>query len=107
MKVDELRAELRSLRKGNMKPISKMPKDDISREIERLKGMREETPAVAAVPSAPPRKMKAAAENIKEAKREEFPVAPAAKKKEASPEKSKTKAKLLKMLAAMESSDEE
>lgn len=108
MKADELRAELRALRKEHHKPISKMPKEDISKEIERLKGMREETPAAAAVPSAPPRKQKAAVETIKEAKAAEFPVAPAPKKAAAAgSSKSKAKAKLMKMLAAMESSDEE
>lgn len=76
MSVKDMRDELRALRKEAVKPISKMKKGDISAEIERLKGMRAETPASAAVPSAPPRKGKPAVESIKEAKKEEFPVAP-------------------------------
>lgn len=72
-----MRDELRELRKTTgHRPISKMKKEDISREIERLKVNREETPAVAAVPSAPPKKSKSAVESIKEAKKAEFPVAP-------------------------------
>jgi hypothetical protein len=53
-----------------------MKKEDISREIERLKVGREETPAVAATPSAPLKKSKSAVESIKEAKRAEFPMMP-------------------------------
>ena len=113
----ELRAELRALRKENVKPISRMRMGDISAEIERLRAGRETTPAVAAVPSAPPRKLKAAAETIKEAKRSEFPVAPASemtKKGRAAPkaappapEKKKNGKleKLMKMLGEM--SDDE
>lgn len=74
--LKSLREELRRMRKESVKPVSKMRKGDISAEIERMKGMRAETPAVAAVPSAPPKKSKAAAETIKEAKATEFPVAP-------------------------------
>ena len=114
----DLRAELRSLRKEKVKPISRMRVGDISAEIERLRGAREETPAVAAVPSAPPKKLKAAAESIKEAKRTEFPVAPAAEmskkgraapKAAAAPEKKKgTKlGKLMKMLDEMSDTDDE
>ena len=50
---------------------------DISEHIEILKGCREETPAVAAVPSAPLRMYKSASESIKAAKAEEFPMRPA------------------------------
>jgi hypothetical protein len=53
---------------------------DVSSEIERLRGMREETPAVAATPSAPHRNTEPAAESIKQAKESEFPVRPATKK---------------------------
>ena len=49
---------------------------DISAEIEKLRGAREETPAVSAVPSAAPRSLKPAVETIKQAKKSEFPVAP-------------------------------
>jgi len=72
----ELRDELRMLRKEHVKPVSRMRLGDVSAELQRLKGMREETPAVAAVPSAPLKKSKAAVESIKEAKAAEFPVAP-------------------------------
>jgi len=75
--VKDMRDELRELRKSSgHRPISKMRKDDLSHEIERLKVHREETPAVAAVPSAPLKKSKSAVESIKEAKRAEFPVMP-------------------------------
>lgn len=73
----ELRAELRALRKEHVKPVSRMRMGDISAEIEKLRHARETVPAVEAVPSAPLKKMKAAATSIKEAKRMEFPVAPA------------------------------
>lgn len=72
----ELRAELRALRKEKVRPVSRMKVGDISAEIERLRQSREETPAVASVPSAPQRKMKAAVESIKQAKAAEFPVMP-------------------------------
>ena len=75
----ELRAELRALRKEHVRPVSRMKMGDISSEIDKLRGMREETPAAAAVPSAPLRKSKAAVESIKEAKAAEFPVKPADK----------------------------
>jgi hypothetical protein len=84
---------------------------DISSELDRLRGMRAETPASAAVPSAPLRKTKAAVESIKQAKASEFPVEPAPKgaktaipKQAANPKK---KSKLAKLLAMMEESDEE
>ena len=116
----ELRKELRELRKEHVKPVSRMRVGDISAEIEKLRMAREETPSVASVPSAPPRKLKAAAESIKQAKAAEFPVAPAdsgtkkgmprktaRKAYEDTPSEKKkssgTKAKLMKMLAAMDS----
>jgi hypothetical protein len=111
-KLDEMKAELRSLRKDAVKPISKMKKGDISVELERLRACREETPAVAAVPSAPVRMSKCASETIKTAKASEFPVAPAAKKKAgaavaaAEPKKKVSKAALMKMLAEMSSDSE-
>ena len=76
MSLAELRKELRELRKEHMKAPSRMRKGDISAEIERLRGRREETAAAAAVPSAPVRKSRAAVESIKEAKASEFPVKP-------------------------------
>ena len=61
------------LRKEKVKPVSRMKKGDISAEIEKLRVGREETPAAAAVPSAPVRKRKAAVETVKQAKAMEFP----------------------------------
>lgn len=72
----ELKAELRSLRKESLKPVSRMKVADIAAEIQKLKGVREETPAVAAVPSAPIKKSKSAVESIKEAKASDFPMKP-------------------------------
>jgi len=119
----ELRAELRALRKEKHKPISRMRLGDISAEIEALKVHREETPAPAATPAGRPRQMAPAVTSIKKAKAAEFPVEPASegtkkgmprktarKAYEDTPAEKKkggTKAKLLKMLAAMESDDEE
>lgn len=120
----ELRDELRSLRKDKVKPISKMRKDDICKEIEKLKGTREETAPVASTPMGPIKASKAAAETIKEAKRTEFPVQPAKEEKKktgkamppsagkksapAGASDAKKKSKLERMLALMEEpSDEE
>ena len=77
----EMRAELKELRKSDPShgPISKMKKADVSAAIERLRVGREETPAPAATPSAPPRRNQPATQSIKEAKRDEFPVEPASK----------------------------
>lgn len=72
----EMKDELRQLRKQNMKPVSRMKVADISAEIQKLKGHREETPAPAAVPSAPLKKSMSAVESIKDAKMHEFPVKP-------------------------------
>lgn len=110
-KIDELRTELRNLRKDTVKPVSRMKKGDISAEIERMRGHREETPAVASMPCAPQRMAKAATETIKEAKRHEFPIAPAPapKKKMAAPAPAKkrmTKAQMRAMLDEMTSDEE-
>jgi hypothetical protein len=77
--VSDLRKELKELRKASKAHIavSRMKKEDISAEIQRLKGAREETPAVAAVPSAPPRRMETDVMTIKEARAKEFPLKPA------------------------------
>lgn len=76
--LKEMQAELRELRKASAehKAVSRMRKGDISAEIQKMKGMREETPAVAAVPSAPLKKSKSAVESIKDAKKMEFPIKP-------------------------------
>ena len=72
----DLKAELRELRKEAVKPVSRMRVADIAAEIQKLKGQREETPAVAAVPSAPPKKQRSAVKTIKEAVQHEFPMMP-------------------------------
>ena len=72
----ELRDELRSLRKEHVKPISKLRVADISAEIQKLKGHREETPLPAATASPPIKMSRAAVETIQEAKASEFPVRP-------------------------------
>ena len=108
----EMRAELKKLRKESKDhhPISRMKKSDISAQIERLRGHREETPAAAAVPSAGKKVAKAAAESIKEAKMKEFPVKPSKGEPKAKPEAPKkpkmSKADMLKLISEM-SSDEE
>ena len=65
----EMRAELREMRKEQVKPVSRMRKGDISAEIERLRNMRETTPAPAATPSAAPRKQEPSVEGVKDAKK--------------------------------------
>lgn len=90
----EMRAELKALRKesADHKPVSRMKKSDIASQLERLRVAREETPASAAVPSAPPRRSHPAAVSIKEAKREEFPVEPESGTKKGMPRKTARKA---------------
>lgn len=115
--VSDLRKELKELRKASKAhtAVSRMKKEDISAEIQRLKGYREETPAVAAVPSAPHRKQETELHSIKEAKAKEFPLKPAKldKAKDVSTKVSKKepapKKKLSKMERLMEmlDSDEE
>lgn len=92
--LSELRAELKELRKSSLgeRPVSRMTKGDISAQIEHLKRMRGETPAAAAVPSAPLRKSVAAVETIKEAKASEFPIKPVSAKKAPAPPKAAKKA---------------
>lgn len=110
----DMRKELREMRKESVKPVSRMKKGDISAEIERMRNKRESTPAPAAVPSASPKKLASRVETIKEAKRSEFPVAPAkeskskAVMKEPSEKKKKgvSKAELMKMISGMSSDSE-
>jgi hypothetical protein len=117
----ELKAELRALRKEAVKPVSRMKVADVAAEIQKLKGHREETPAVAAVPSAPLKKSKSAVESIKDAKAAQFPMEPdsgitAAPKKGAKVGKApkdivstavqKRKSKLEKLMEMMDSDDE-
>lgn len=119
--AQDLKAELRALRKEHQKPVSRMRVADIASEIQKLKGHREETPAVAAVPSAPPKKQRSAVTTIKEAVQHEFPMKPdsgvtAGPKKGAKAGKppkdvvssvvEKKKSKLAKLLQMMDSDDE-
>lgn len=117
----ELKDELRALRKESQKPVSRMRVADISAEIQKLKGHREETPPIAAVPSGVAKKSRSGAESLKEAKENEFPMKPdqgvtkAPKKGGKVPKAPKDivsaavmnkKAKLAKLLAALDSDDE-
>jgi hypothetical protein len=99
----EMRKELRDMRKETVKPVSRMKKGDIAGEIARFREKRETTPAVAAVPSAPPKKMMSSVESVKEAKAKEFPVAPAKTAKVEAPKKKAglSKVELLRMIAEM------
>jgi len=90
----ELKAELRALRKNSVKPVSRMRVADVASEIQRLKGIRETTPAVAAVPSAPLKKARSSVNTIQEARENDFPSRPedgitAAPKKSAQPKPKK------------------
>ena len=119
----ELKDELRKLRKENQKPVSKMRIADVASEIERLRGKREDTPAVASTPAEKaPKKMASKIKDVKEAKEHEFPVAPAeaSKKKsgkavvvggsgavgETTTKASGKKDKLAKLLAMLDSDSE-
>lgn len=85
-----MKDELRALRKESMKPVSRMRKQDIASELERLRGKREEVPPVAAtVSAAAPKKMEAKVKDIKRAKELEFPSAPVEEKKKAGKKDSK------------------
>lgn len=121
MSLAEMRKELKELRKSSKEhaPVSRMKKNDVTAELERLRHMRETTAAPAAT-GAPPldKRMEPKHRSIKEAKEatdmaHSHPVAhaaPAAAKKAAAPAKKKSGsglAKLMKMLEEMSSSDEE
>ena len=115
--LKSLREELRMLRKEKVKPVSRMKKGDIAAEIESMRVAREETPAAAAVPSAPVRKSKPAVETIKQAKAMEYPTAPGPaatplKKKDNAPMKqtpnpAKKQDRLARMMALMDEEDSE
>lgn len=118
----DMRKQLRELRKSEVKPISRLKKADVAAEIERLSGKRETVPPVASTPAAPVKKVRSAAESLKEAKISEFQTkpaettavetlkkkskssAPAAKKPAA--DASKKKAKLAKLLELMDMESE-
>jgi hypothetical protein len=84
MSLKDMRDELKALRKEKaMKPVSKMKKSEIAVELEKLRGVREETPSVSATKALPAKKMEAKIADVKVAKEKEFPVAPASSKKKA------------------------
>jgi len=83
----EMRKQLKEMRKEAVKPVSRMRKADISVEIERMKKLREQTPAPASVPSAASKKVKPVVESVKKAKAAEFPVAPMKEEKKKAPAK--------------------
>ena len=77
MSLKDMRAELKELRKSSsVKPVSKMKKTEIAVELEKLRGVRESTPAVEAVKSLPSKKMEPKISDVKVAKEREFPVVP-------------------------------
>ena len=49
---------------------------DFSQKIQLLKGLREDTPAVASFPHAPKSVFESAVETLQQAKESEFPVIP-------------------------------
>lgn len=123
MSLKDMRDELRALRKESVKPVSRMRKQDIASELERLRGVRESVPPVASTEGAKPKKMEAKIADVKVAKEKEYPTKPVeeSKKKagksmsgvasktasaDSAPKKSDKLAKLKAMLEAM-SSDEE
>ena len=121
MSAAELRKELKELRKSHPSylPVSKMKKGDVSAELERLRGLRESTPAAAATPSSGNKPRAPAKASIKESKEAEHPTKPGTKKgmprKTARPayegetagkKKSKME-RLMSLMAEMSDTDEE
>ena len=114
----DLKDELRALRKEHQKPVSRMRVADISAEIQKLKGHREETPAPAALPSGVAKKSRSSVESLQEAREAQFPMKPdqgvtKAKKGVSKPPKDivssaveKKKSKLAKLLEMMDSDSE-
>ena len=80
--LKSMREELRALRKDYVKPESRMRKGDISTELNRLREMREETPAVASYSNVKVPRQVSSVESIREAKASEFPVEPERAKKQ-------------------------
>jgi hypothetical protein len=81
--LKEMRAQLRALRKENMKPVSRMRKADISAELNALGQHLAETPTAGKGSPEVTRQSRSSVETIKEAKAQEFPVAPAKDNKQA------------------------
>jgi hypothetical protein len=74
----DLRAELRELRKKHPdhRSVSKMSVKDVAMAIGKLRGHLESTPSVANDGGGSKKAMKGTVKSVKEAKKEEFPVAP-------------------------------
>lgn len=84
MSLKEMRDELKQLRKtSGIKAVSKMKKSDIAVELEKLRGVRNTTPPVDATKATPMKKMEGKINDVKVAKEQGFPVAPASSKKKA------------------------
>jgi hypothetical protein len=82
--LKEMRAQLRALRKENLKPVSRMRKADISAELNALGQHLAETPTAGkGSPVTGRGQSRSTVETIKEAKAQEFPVAPAKDNKQA------------------------
>lgn len=75
--LKDMRAQLRALRRENLKPVSRMRKADISAELNSLGHHLADTPSVGLGSPIKARQSRSEAETIKEAKAHEFPVAPA------------------------------
>ena len=77
--MHDLRAELKELRKAHPdhRSVSKMPMADVAMAIGKLRSHLESSPSIAHDGGKAKKPMKAATENVKEAKKAEFPVAPA------------------------------
>ena len=77
--MSDLRAELRELRKSHpdYRSVSKMSVKDVAMAVGKLRNHLESTPSVANDGGKAKKPMKGAVKNIKEAKKEEFPVEPA------------------------------
>jgi hypothetical protein len=87
--VSELRKQLRELRKGTQKPVSKMSKMDCAMELERLKNHSATTPAVAQQSPSEKRPEKSTAPTLK--KMQEHPLLTPAQEKMAAVRASKGK----------------
>jgi hypothetical protein len=79
MSLKDMKDELKALRKekSTVKPVSKMKKTEIALELEKLRSVREETPAVVATKALNTKKMEPKIADVKVAKEHEYPVAPA------------------------------
>lgn len=77
--MSDLRAELRELRKKSSAhmSVSKMKLKDVALEVGKLRGHLESSPSIGHDGGASKKAMKGTVESVKEAKKAEFPVAPA------------------------------